>query len=129
MNNIIYKVALPGEGKTRWLLEQAKRECDNDEHVVLITNGNFIDREYRSFSEDYVDLYKEVCPVQPVNKMHDIEEGSVVLIDDLFHLDIHMIGLRALQHKAKRVYITVDGVLDLPWLKDNNQITIFEEIE
>lgn len=129
MNNIIYKVALPGEGKTRWLLEQAKRECDNDEHVVLITNGNFIDREYRSFSEDYVDLYKEVCLVQPVNKMHDIEEGSVVLIDDLFHLDIHMIGLRALQHKAKRVYITVDGVLDLPWLKDNNQLTIFEEIE
>ena len=38
MTEFIYKVASRGEGKTKWLLDQAKKELDAGENVVLLNN-------------------------------------------------------------------------------------------
>lgn len=129
MTEFIYKVASRGEGKTKWLLNQAKKELDNGELVVLLTNEANRGLEYKIFAEKYFGTFHEVCKVDTVNHIHQIPHDGVVLIDNLFMLDMHMNAITYLNGQCKKVYITLDGKLAPAEQRqevDPNQLSIFD---
>ena len=129
MTEFIYKVAPRGEGKTKWLLNQAKNELDAGEKVVLLTNEANRGLEYKIFAEKYFGTFHEVCKVDTVNHIHQIPHDGIVLIDNLFMLDMHMNAVTYLIGQCKRVYITLDGKLapsEQRKTVDPNQLSIFD---
>lgn len=111
MTEFIYKVASRGEGKTKWLLNQAKNELDGGETVILFNNEKNRGVEYRSFVEKYFVTFHEVCKVNSACHIHSIPHDAVVLIDNLLMLDMHMNVINYLNGQCKKVYITLDGKL------------------
>ena len=129
MTEFIYKVAPRGEGKTKWLLNQAKNELDAGEKVVLLANEANKGLEYKIFAEKYFGTFHEVCKVDTVNHIHQIPHDGIVLIDSLFMLDMHMNAVTYLIGQCKRVYITLDGKLapsEQRKTVDPNQLSIFD---
>lgn len=108
MAEIIYKIAGRGEGKTKWLVHKAKYELDNDNNVVLLTT-DADGRKYKKFVDNYFSEFRQICRVGIVTDLHSLESDSVVLIDNLFELDLHMNAMSYIADVAKRVYITAEG--------------------
>lgn len=132
MPEIIYKVAERGEGKTRWLVEQAHKELTRGENVVLLTNGAF---GYKDFVENYYATFNEICKVDPVEDNTDIPHDCVVLIDNLFLLRKTLDEVNNISYKVKRMYITVEGILSTEFENEPDktaeyqQISIFDNVE
>lgn len=129
MTEFIYKVASRGEGKTKWLLNQAKKELDAGETVVLFNNEKNRGLEYKRFVEKYFVTFHEVCRVESACHVPDIPHDAVILIDNLLMLDMHMNVINYLNGQCKKVYITLDGKLAPSEPRnevDPNQLSIFD---
>lgn len=129
MTEFIYKVASRGEGKTKWLLNQAKKELDAGETVVLFNNEKNRGLEYKWFVEKYFVTFHEVCKVESACHVHNIPHDAVILIDNLLMLDMHMNVINYLNGQCKKVYITLDGKLAPSEPRNevvSNQLSIFD---
>lgn len=129
MTEFIYKVASRGEGKTKWLLNQAKKELDAGETVIFFNNEKNQGLEYKCFVEKYFVTFHEICKVESACHVHHIPHDSVILIDNLLMLDMHMNVINYLNGQCKKVYITLDGKLAPSEPRnevDPNQLSIFD---
>ena len=106
MSNITVKVALSGEGKTKWLLDVANHYSDTHD-VRIITNN---EQEYFRFCEKYFSLYNHICPVLEFNA-EDVTDKTVVLIDDVFNKHTLHVSIASLQATCAKVFVTVEGQL------------------
>lgn len=129
MTEFIYKVASRGEGKTKWLLNQAKKELDAGETVIFFNNEKNQRLEYKCFVEKYFVTFHEICKVESACHVHNIPHDAVILIDNLLMLDMHMNVINYLNEQCKKVYITIDGKLAPSESRnkvDTNQLSIFD---
>ena len=129
MTEFIYKVASRGEGKTKWLLNQAKKELDAGENVIFFNNEKNQGLEYKCFVEKYFATFHEICRVESACHVNHIPHDSIILIDNLLMLDMHMNVINYLNGQCKRVYITLDGKLAPTESRnevDPNQLRIFD---
>ena len=129
MTEFTYKVASRGEGKTKLILNQAKKELDAGETVIYFNNEKNQGLEYKCFVEKYFVTFHEICKVESACHVHHIPHDSVILIDNLLMLDMHMNVINYLNGQCKKVYITLDGKLAPPEPRnevDPNQLSIFD---
>ena len=111
MNNVIVKVAPNGEGKTEWLLNQAKQEAGKGKKMIFFSTLDA--NRYIKFVERYHIDFKQACPAIFSNRIDTIEENSIVLIDNLFKQDLNTVSLSDLFNKGCKVYITICGNSDI----------------
>lgn len=124
MDNIIYKVAQRGEGKTKWLVEQAKNELDSGELVLYLSPYS---RNYTLFLNYYTSVFKEVCKIEHIKDINNVPEGSVVLVDELIDLHEHMLSIKSMLHRVKYAYVTIDGRSTAPLKTDPLQLNMFDK--
>ena len=105
MNEITFKVAPRGEGKTKWLLEIAKRYADEGRTVYLFTDD---DQDYSKFCEKYFNIFKTVCPIQRLTAFK-LSPSDVVLVDNLFRHCTSIGDLTFIQRNCYRMFITIEG--------------------
>lgn len=103
MNDITFKIANRGLGKTRWLLEKAHQH--RDEPVKFYSETTY---EYSLFCEKYFSLYNEICKVEHLD-IENLTSEDIVLIDDLFSLSYTKININNIKKIAKKLYITLEG--------------------
>ena len=130
MQEIVFKVAPTGEGKTKWLLKVAKTYADKNIPVYLYTDETHV---YVRFCEKYFKLYSEVCPVKKLNdsNMFNLSNDSVVLIDDLLTEPWSSTDLKFLQRTCYKLYITMTGITAaVPDVEEckYEQLSIFEGV-
>ena len=119
MNELVCKVASRGEGKTKWLLNAAKRYSDS--HAVYLVQDDLT--EYSRFCEKYFITFNELCKVQRYTGA--VEPNSVILIDDLFSQSIDFSDVAYLKRDCHKVFITINGVtVDNDSVVDSTQLTI-----
>lgn len=106
MNDITFKIAGRGEGKTKWLLNIAKEFHDKNIRTVLYT---YVDDEYRMFCEKYFNLFGHVCPVEILENDNQVDHETVVLIDDLLSYNISLNELTRLQSRCYKMFVTIEG--------------------
>lgn len=105
-NNITFKVALPGEGKTKWLLNVAKRYLDEGRNVLLFTED---DTEYQKFCEKYFNEFKEICHVQRMTAFR-VERPDVVLVDNLLKNSNSVADFKFMQRNCYKMFVTLEGI-------------------
>ena len=105
-NNITFKVALPGEGKTKWLLNVAKRYLDEGRNVLLFTED---DTEYQKFCEKYFNEFKEICHVQRMTAFK-LERQDVVLVDNLLKNSNSVADFKFMQRNCYKMFVTLEGI-------------------
>lgn len=106
MNDIVFKVAPHGEGKTKWLLSIAKHYADERRSVYLFTTD---DNEYLKFCEKYFNVFKEVCPVMRVTG-YNVSHNDIVLVDNLFNHAESAIGDYTFMNKnCYKMFVTIEG--------------------
>lgn len=104
MNDVTFKIARKGEGKTRWLLELANKYKD-ERKVYLFTET---EAKYREFCEKYFATYDHICPVERLVSIEQTED-SVVLVDNLFEQHSAISDFRFLQRTCYKLFITLEG--------------------
>lgn len=110
MNNVTFKLGLPGEGKTRWLLNIAKQYADKNIKVYLFTND---ESDYAKFCEKYFKTFSHICPVQRLTAFK-ITKEDVVLVDDLFdHCDSAVNDFVFLQKNCYKMFVTLTGTTEV----------------
>lgn len=121
MNELSVKVASKGEGKTKWLLQIANSNIENDKVVWLYTNT---EKEYNTFCEKYFKLYNTVCLVKHLTSedVSLVANNEVVLIDNIFNHNYCNKDVIYLQKNCHKVYITVEGTSKVESFEDKNQI-------
>ena len=107
MNELVIKVAHPGEGKTQWLLDVAHK-YRKTHNVYFLTNR---ENEYERFCEKYFATYNTRC----LAELHDCQVGEdvVVLIDDYFQQSVSPANIKYLQANCHKVFITITGSGDI----------------
>ena len=107
-NNVVFKAALPGEGKTRWLLDIAKCYLEDEcKPVYMFTTD---DEMYSKFCDKYFKLYNTICQVTRLTNLSDVTEDSVIIIDDLFaNPDVRMSDITSIINSCYKMYITLNG--------------------
>lgn len=103
MNEITFKVAHPGEGKTQWLLAVA-HEYSKTHNVYLYYNKP---HEYERFCDKYFATYSKRCPVSTYTC--EVGQDVVVLVDDLFKQPMSVGDIQHLQANCYKVFITLTG--------------------
>lgn len=103
MNDITFKIANRGEGKTRWLLEKAHEL--KGESVKFYSDTT---QEYLLFCEKYLNFYNEICRVEHLD-IEKLTSEDIVLIDDLFSISDTKININHIKNVAKKLYITLEG--------------------
>ena len=106
MNDITFKIANRGEGKTRWLLEKAHEL--KDEPIKFYSKTT---QEYSLFCEKYLNFYNEVCRVEHLD-IEKLTSEDIVLIDDLFSISDTKININYIKNVAKKLYITLEGNIE-----------------
>lgn len=106
MNNITFKIANRGEGKTRWLLEKA-HEFKN-EPVKFYSKTT---QEYSQFCEKYLNFYNEICSAEHLD-IKNLTSEDIVLVDDLFSISDTTININYIKNVAKKLYITLEGNIE-----------------
>lgn len=106
MNEITFKVAKKGEGKTKWLLDIANK-YSNSNQVYLYTNDDTV---YSRFCEKYFTIYNKVCPVMRLTSFDNIQ-NSVVLVDNLFSQNSSISDFTFIQRSCYKLFITLEGEL------------------
>ena len=110
MNDIIVKVAPNGEGKTSWLIEQAKKEHDENGKTVVFFSASVDANRYVKFVEKYYAEFKTTCPVMFANRIDGVPDGAVVLVDNLFKQDVNVFNFASIFGRGCRCYATVCGI-------------------
>lgn len=107
MANKVYKIAPPGEGKTKWLVQKAfESTISNKRCYYVVTSTN--DREFEKFCELYRSLFNHVCPVTVLSDETTIDENCVILIDE--GMRRKSIGtIMSLTESANTIYMTLEG--------------------
>lgn len=131
MSNITYRVGGRGCGKTAWLLDKLDEIVtqDSETNICLLIKN---DHEYRDFMEYMYTRTGKIAPVLAVTDGASIPPNSVLLVDNMMRLNIHMEALDRIFSKCKAVYVTLDGELDQsnnkrykdPWADKFEQLTI-----
>lgn len=106
MNPITVKVAPKGEGKTKWLLEVAKKYQDESRPVYLFTTDEYT---YVRFCNKYFATYSEACKVK-IYEVTDSLENSIVLIDDVMHQGIDSNIIINMQKSCYKMFVTFEGI-------------------
>lgn len=107
MNELIIKVAHPGEGKTQWLLDVA-HNYKKTHNIYLYTSRV---NEYKRFCEKYFVKYNTRCPVE----LYECQVGNdvVVLIDDYFEHSLSCANIKYLQANCHKIFMTITGSEDV----------------
>lgn len=131
MAKYIYKVAEPGMGKTKWLMQQAINEQARGNHVVLLTADSPAgSAQYQKFVEGFFARYQSICRVDRAEHITYVQEDDIVLIDDFMQLSTHLNAFGLLDQRAQRIYVTVNGVTAEEWdardIPDPNQLSLFD---
>ena len=105
MNDIVFKVAPKGEGKTKWLLNVANEYITAGRTVYLYTND---DQEYARFCEKYFNVFHHVCSVIRLTSLN-VTSDDVILIDDLFSYTMPISNIQKMQRDCYKLFITVEG--------------------
>lgn len=107
MNEITFKIAKKGEGKTKWLLDIANKYADKHRIYLYTVNDN----EYHKFCEKYFSVYNSICPVERLTAFK-LTENDVVLVDNLFNQDSSISDFTFIQRNSYKVFITLEGESD-----------------
>lgn len=118
-DKFIYKIAKRGEGKTKWLLDIADKETSLGKEVYLLTNNPL---QYRNFIEDFFSLYGRVCTVHHIGQISNAISGGIVLIDNLFNLNINLNEFNLLANICDAAYITLPGKKSCSYKKESANI-------
>lgn len=105
MNNIIFKVLPKGEGKTKWLLDVAKKYSDDNYNVYLLTHD---EEKYNKFCSKYVTLIGSHCPVQMYCGNRNIN-NTIILVDNLMNYGLSVFDLRQLNNNCFKLFVTIEG--------------------
>ena len=108
MNNTILHVAKRGEGKTKWLLNVARKYQNIETPIYIVCDT---EEEHNNFCNKYTMMYSEVCKVKPLTVSDNIE-NSIVLIDDIFEHDLETSVIRNIQSECKKLFITIEGCME-----------------
>jgi len=109
---MIYKVCLPGYGKTKWLVNKAISE-NNDGTTRLYVTSNLYGKRYSDFAEYYHATSGHVCSIPPVNIDCDkLSRPTTLFIDDAMLYEGLVEFLRENAEYIKTCYITINGELD-----------------
>lgn len=107
MSKITYCVKPRGEGKTRWLVEQAANEHENERNIWYAGTSE----SYEHFCETYLSLIGKVCPVLFLEMAEEIERDDVVVIDNgMSYTNLGEV-VEALEPFVYKLYITLEGNL------------------
>ena len=104
MNDITFKIAKRGEGKTKWLLDIANKYSTNNK-VYLYTED---ETEYLKFCEKYFATYGRICPVMRLTSFVSMQD-AVVLVDNLFNQDSSISDFTFIQRNCHKLFITLEG--------------------
>ena len=124
MSKMICKVALRGEGKTKWLLDVAHRYSDSAFPVYFFTTK---EGHYRKFCEKYFRAFQSICTVEEFN-IENFVGNEIVLVDDLMSLDVDMKRLSEIRDNCYIMYATIEGTTESITIIDTDQLTIFDTI-
>ena len=103
MRNIKIFRANRGEGKTKWLVEQAQREYDSGKKCVCIG-------KYTGFANMWASIRHEACPVEFRTHLYGIslDENTCIFVDEFF-LNNELRDVVAAMSLGKATwYITMD---------------------
>ena len=127
MNPIVVKVAPKGEGKTKWLLNIAKKYLQDDIPVYFVTSN---EREYVNFCRKYFVMFSQACRVR-FYETGDALEGAIVLIDDVMHQNIDSDVITSIQKSCHKMFVTFEGVCydNLNESEELNVSELFEQIK
>lgn len=120
MTDIVFKVAPKGEGKTKWLLELAKR-YSTERKVYLCTQDEV---QYVRFCEKYFNLYNEICRVERLTSLNICSE-DIVLMDNLLEQSLAINDITFIQRNCYRLFITIEGLTN--FIEHRNNWNIFYE--
>lgn len=112
---IYVKTGLPGEGKTKWLLDKCHDAVISKHYDTIYFVGS--SKEYIRFCEKYRSIYNAICPVENYNEFttsaaFSYLESTCVLIDNYFSNQVNGSIREALIRKAEVAYITIEGCTD-----------------
>lgn len=124
MSKMICKVALRGEGKTKWLLDVAHRYSDSAFPVYFFTTK---EDQYRKFCEKYFRAFQSICTVEEFN-IENFVGNEIILVDDLMSLDIDMKKLSGIKENCYKMYATIEGTTEADIVTDTDQLTISDTI-
>lgn len=108
MNEITFKIAKKGEGKTRWLLDVAHSYAKTDKPVYYCAN---LQTEYGNFCEKYFRTFQEICNVKELSLPH-LDGDAVVLIDDMMTTNITPKDILYIQQNSYKLYVAITGITD-----------------
>jgi hypothetical protein len=106
MNDITFKIAKKGEGKTKWLLDIANQYSISNK-IYLYTDE---DNEYIKFCEKYFNMYNSICPVQRLTSFDSMQD-AIVLVDNIFNQDSSVRDFIFIQRNCYKLFITLEGEL------------------
>lgn len=105
MENLKIFRASHGEGKTRWLFEQAATAYDSG-------NKCYFYGKYDSFKKIWENSRHESCPVEFRDHMYniDFENGNVaVFVDDIFANSVSHEIVKCMKFNGAKWYVTVNS--------------------
>ena len=127
MNDITFKIAKQGEGKTKWLLKIANQYAGTNRKVYLFTDD---DQAYIKFCEKYFNTFSQVCPVERLTAFK-LTENDVVLVDNLFKQCASIGDLNFIHKNCYKMFVTIEGTTTIAeniktWDDIYHQVTIEE---
>ncbi len=102
---IYVKTALPGCGKTRWLLKRAYEAVHSGKYKTIVYSGT--PEEYVKFCDKYLATFGEVPHIVTTDSV-DIVNPTCVLIDDVFNKE-HIDEPQFWMSSTTDSYITING--------------------
>lgn len=107
-NKITLKVALPGEGKTRWLAEVAHEFIKSEGRTVYLFTTQ--EDDYIKFCDNYFKRFNTVCQVSRLMNINDVTDKDVVIVDNLLsHTDARVSDFADLTANCYKMFITMEG--------------------
>jgi hypothetical protein len=103
MSNIKIFRANRGEGKTKWLVEQAQREYDAGKLCVFLG-------KHESFANIWASIRHEACPIEFRDHLYGVPFGEdlCVFVDEFFKNDCLRDIVAAMSARHATWYITMD---------------------
>ena len=101
---IYVKTALPGCGKTKWLLKQAYKALHSSKYQTVVYCGD--KDKYIKFCEKYVATFTEVPHIVYLDS-ETIVQPYCILVDDLFSGSLGEVGMHL--PVAVDSFITING--------------------
>lgn len=132
MSKIIYKVAPPGEGKTKWLVNKAYEELAAGKRCLYVSTDDS-SHDYEHFCKMYLYEFLQICPVMPYS-IDSLDSDCVILIDDAMKCNYIGRIVNFVEETGCTVYITVNGYLENSseqkecTKQEFEQLTIFDAI-